>query len=1576
MAKEFEQAPEPTPATPKARAAAPRKPRAPKVAAAAPAASPKNLLVQHNLSEAGLHAAHAMGGLIVPSLAVAHKDHPLVNFGEISLIAHPGLVDPKHTPVYGADVYSPRQPKAKYKPVPKEVDKVKKWLRPFVERTGNSHFNCFHNIDDNLNRGGHREALLGHPDIKDAAALAFLEEKGHKFGPPPTQDVPLRRPWVREPAMMEFFAHHGRDHNFQADGSYHVAMSAAAKEAIGQFAKRNADDPEQEKDLAEAYSHEFGEDGNLYFSTAGGLLDDHKKVGQTQVDAHAMHDLVQQKVEPYKKEFEAWAHAKAKPMEGAPYLVKDSGSKVPYNIDNVMKEMTRRIRGGEGFNYGLGSARAIGAKQFKDLDEVAAHADKIVPHEEFDKHKKANDEKLLSLAQRLAAYHPAYGDRGAFGQLDSLTTAIGNSYRRGKSLATELRLDGYQNVPPELVQELHNFTKDLQGMPTEYFEAKPQRVVGINEFKSAVVPHDASPETLKLLAHHGIKHIERYDRHAKDDQDQRRAAIQRAASEDLRLSEEDLVFPDLAKAEIEAPKVVHGQPASIPYLHRKSAVPTANFGATYGQHLEPAGKYISHHEDPSHRPETLGTGQTQSWYEYGVAHFKKPWVHKMSDSEGFIDWKSHLSEANQGKTGKALSRHLNRHGYDGVVVLDPHGSISEMVNLGAPETVTHAMRKSEAPVDCAAVLVTDGYGRILLGQRRDNGRWTMPAGHLNPGEAPEDGARRELFEEAALSPEHLTFLKVAPLHDGARLHCFTALGTGIPHSRNDPDQECEKWEWIDARGGIPANVWDNLHGPDGDRNVLRQVFDLKKAEREWLDGGFADLQKKLPAYNPDTALTPHEEEHVANWQAASDDKWTDANRPTRDNIPRMEGPARVRGLHRMTGMTQVKMGPDGKRSYLMHRAMSPTEAVGTVGDTHVKHDTRTSWSPKSGPAPGELYHVVQHFAKEYGGPTVSAWVPEDKIHAMLPMWGRTHPHAVELDQWTRENTSFDGNVKTRGPGYQARHWEVIVDPHESALATPEEQAAAFANDTDHLDTRINERGARHLPALSNYGRKFAGPSRAPEALDPAEYRSRIQKSESETCERCSEPATKRVLWAEGMAYLPACDKHIPVLKSYFGDDFSGLRDIKKAESEVAPLLSHPDPRERAMALKLDTVTPSDLGIAILDPHPGVWQAAFHHPQANLALETLASHTRDAAGAPLFERHDLLLVDPRCQQRHLEAMVRAVRGDAYLPVPVQAARLQALGAHPSADRLAKSEWAHKALSQASRSPGGQMVHADLENTPRQHGHFAEAYHEHIGGAKGMTALDGDLHSGGTTHKAVYKIPVAGHTEAQRMMVKPYHESHEPLSGWAELSSQHLYNAAGIDHLHQKSFAAQHGEGDRRVHAVVIPIEKATPVDQVPAREIHTDNPGAREDARKIAAMDFLTGNDDRHAGNLMVREDGSLMAIDHGASFRYGHSDEAEPPRNFEFYAGGGPGVVDPITSQADFGNYKNTFKWWKDVGPDVRAAFHDRLQLVKHPEVRKQLGERFEHRASWLDARASEGDKLHDGWHWRKIAWSKPEGSK
>lgn len=49
----------------------------------------------------------------------------------------------------------------------------------------------------------------------------------------------------------------------------------------------------------------------------------------------------------------------------------------------------------------------------------------------------------------------------------------------------------------------------------------------------------------------------------------------------------------------------------------------------------------------------------------------------------------------------------------------------------------------------AYAVVTDESGRVLLAHWHQGARaaWTMPGGGLEPGEAPEDAARREVFEE-------------------------------------------------------------------------------------------------------------------------------------------------------------------------------------------------------------------------------------------------------------------------------------------------------------------------------------------------------------------------------------------------------------------------------------------------------------------------------------------------------------------------------------------------------------------------------------------------------------------------------------------------------------------------------------------------------------------------------------------------------------------------------------------------------------------------------------------------------------
>jgi 8-oxo-dGTP diphosphatase len=49
-----------------------------------------------------------------------------------------------------------------------------------------------------------------------------------------------------------------------------------------------------------------------------------------------------------------------------------------------------------------------------------------------------------------------------------------------------------------------------------------------------------------------------------------------------------------------------------------------------------------------------------------------------------------------------------------------------------------------------SAVVHDDEGRVLLARRSDNGRWSIPAGTVDPGEQPADAALREVLEETGV----------------------------------------------------------------------------------------------------------------------------------------------------------------------------------------------------------------------------------------------------------------------------------------------------------------------------------------------------------------------------------------------------------------------------------------------------------------------------------------------------------------------------------------------------------------------------------------------------------------------------------------------------------------------------------------------------------------------------------------------------------------------------------------------------------------------------------------------------------
>jgi 8-oxo-dGTP pyrophosphatase MutT (NUDIX family) len=61
-------------------------------------------------------------------------------------------------------------------------------------------------------------------------------------------------------------------------------------------------------------------------------------------------------------------------------------------------------------------------------------------------------------------------------------------------------------------------------------------------------------------------------------------------------------------------------------------------------------------------------------------------------------------------------------------------------------------------------VVFDDAGRILMGERADDGRWALIAGVMDPGEQPADTVIREVYEETAVRviPERVTSILTQP----------------------------------------------------------------------------------------------------------------------------------------------------------------------------------------------------------------------------------------------------------------------------------------------------------------------------------------------------------------------------------------------------------------------------------------------------------------------------------------------------------------------------------------------------------------------------------------------------------------------------------------------------------------------------------------------------------------------------------------------------------------------------------------------------------------------------------------------
>jgi hypothetical protein len=212
--------------------------------------------------------------------------------------------------------------------------------------------------------------------------------------------------------------------------------------------------------------------------------------------------------------FNSWVE-KEKDKYFTPELYFDAASKnaskgkiKPFTNENIIPYMRKNKGAGteETSTVGIGKIRASVQPEIKSLDQAREKKQML---QDFDSDevgtKEIFENKLLDLHDALEPY---YKWPGAWQMRNDVGTALSNAPKIG--IRAALEREGFENVPESLIPELDNFVSELANAPTGYFESKPMRQVGFDEFSGAIVPSYAPESTLRLLESKGIPY-EIYD---------------------------------------------------------------------------------------------------------------------------------------------------------------------------------------------------------------------------------------------------------------------------------------------------------------------------------------------------------------------------------------------------------------------------------------------------------------------------------------------------------------------------------------------------------------------------------------------------------------------------------------------------------------------------------------------------------------------------------------------------------------------------------------------------------------------------------------------------------------------------------------------------------------------------------------------------------------------------------------------------------------------------------------------------------------------------------------------------------
>ena len=459
----------------------------------------------------------------MPSIAVmkAQQADANADYGDISVVFRKDTIDPevnRSNQVYGGDAWTPRFPTIEYEidydqasNIYSRAHELSKTKAAFKQPV------LLHpdNIEDGINRWGFDKYL---ENLKDDYTIKQLYLLEHGEQPVEMQQREERSEVSEADAALY-------DHLLDVIPDYHFVIPSKWNETYGAtFDKAYTDYYRDNFGFTEEQAENVLKNMNTaQKKSMMRAAQNYKENGRVTVtvsdDTNATEALIDSKID--QSDFENWVDdtfAGITKRQGIrnnvePYTSSGNSrsfAELHYEItlENLVRQMKTQGNGEGTFFSGLG-IWGVAAKNYGTIDEIKSDSFRLqnLSDEEYSEIKQGFGERLTEISNSLDS---RYKSDNPFIEEDNKMTNIIDALRSSKTKSGVLRYlnEYFTNASESTVDDLLDLVADIGNMPTQYFEAKPQRAVFFNEVAYVVIPDNASEELKSKLNENGIEYKE------------------------------------------------------------------------------------------------------------------------------------------------------------------------------------------------------------------------------------------------------------------------------------------------------------------------------------------------------------------------------------------------------------------------------------------------------------------------------------------------------------------------------------------------------------------------------------------------------------------------------------------------------------------------------------------------------------------------------------------------------------------------------------------------------------------------------------------------------------------------------------------------------------------------------------------------------------------------------------------------------------------------------------------------------------------------------------------------------------